>query len=140
MKKDLLVYAIDDSKFQLDILKSGVKKFKDEDYTISLSVFSTFLDLQIAMSEKVPDCCIVDLIMPYISGIYVLEWIDRFHPTVFKFVNSSCNEQEYQIMASYRYNAPFLNKDDDVDSRLKYLVGVISGKIRYSSDDCICSR
>lgn len=121
MKKDLLVYAIDDSKFQLDILKSGVKKFKDEDYTISLSVFSTFLDLQIAMSEKVPDCCIVDLIMPYHPGTEVCHDVREKYPNIKVFINTYECGEEYKILA-HACDATYMSKTTPFDERLEVIL------------------
>ena len=126
MKQEILIYAIDDSEFQLKVLEKGFLNYKSEYFNFSIRTFLNFFDFQSALLEKVPNCFIVDLVMPYVSGISVLNFLEKFYKDTPKFINSSCNGEEYKIMAEYRYHILFLDKESDMKSRIdiisKYLL------------------
>ena len=136
MKDNILIYAIDDSKFQLDVLNSGFKKYSNK---IKFIPFLTFHGLQEAIITEEPDCCIVDLVMPYVSGIYVIEWLEKFYPDIKKFINSSCNGDEYKVMSKFRYKIPFLDKESDIDSRIKIIFDELSTDKNEANYENICS-
>lgn len=136
MKDNILIYAIDDSTFQLAVLEKG---FSEHYKNVTLRTFLTFKGLQEAIEYEEPDCCIIDLIMPYVSGIYVLEWLDKFYPKIKKFINSSCNSDEYKVMSKFRYKIPFLDKESDIDSRIKIIFDELSTDKNEANYESICS-
>jgi response regulator RpfG family c-di-GMP phosphodiesterase len=128
MKKNILIYAIDDSEFQLKILEKGILNYKSDIFNFSIDKFTKFSDLQTAIYRKLPDCFIVDLVMPYMSGIHVLEFLEKFYSDIPKFVNSSCCGEEYRILTESKYKAPFLYKETSVQDRINIIVEYLKEK------------
>jgi DNA-binding NtrC family response regulator len=130
MKKDILIYAIDDSEFQLKILEKGILNYKSDIFNFSIDKFTKFSDFQTAIYNKLPDCFIVDLVMPYVSGIYVLEFLEKFYNDIPRFVNSSCSGEEYRILTESKYKTQFLYKETSIKNRINTIAEYL--KERYS--------
>lgn len=137
MKRNILIYAIDDSEFQLKVLEKGILNYSSDIFNLELKSFTGFCDLHSAILDQAPDCFIIDLVMPYVSGIYVLNFLEKFYDNIPRFINSSCNGEEYRIMAEYRYNVPFLDKESSVKERIDIIVEYLMQK--EVQDDNICS-
>lgn len=115
----MTIFVLDDEAIELAIWEIIIERnFKN---TCKCRTFFTFDELIIAFNEEVPDCCVIDLVIPYHPGTEVCKWVSDNYPSVKLFINTSDTGEEYKIL-SESYNAVYLTKIDSFEKRLGVIV------------------
>lgn len=117
----MLIYVLDDEAIELAIWEIVLERHSKED--LSCKTFFNFDDFQNAFSEQVPDCCVIDLVIPYHPGTEVCKWVTTNYPSVKLFINTSDTGEEYRIL-SESCNAIYLTKIEPFEERLEVIVNV----------------
>ena len=112
------IYVLDDEPIELATREIAINRHYP---TWECAIFFTYDDLLKAIEEKEPDCCVIDLIMPYHPGTEVCEEVRKKHPNIKTFINTYECGEEYKILAE-ACSAIYLSKTMPFEDRLEVIL------------------
>lgn len=114
----MIVYVLDDEPLELATWEIAINRlFPDW----KCKTFFTFDTLLTAINEEAPDCCVVDLIMPYHPGTEVCHDVREKYPNIKVFINTYECGEEYKILA-HACDATYMSKTTPFDERLEVIL------------------
>lgn len=92
----ITVSVVDDDSNFVDLIQKKLKRVPDLSF---LASYSSAEDLFRLLPDQVPDVLLVDIILPKVDGIEVVEWIARRFPAVQMIIVSGHDDPNHVVQA-----------------------------------------
>lgn len=113
----MLVYFLDDDELELALWELRLSQSKPDWEHKCFTCAEKFIE---EVRQRMPDCAVIDLVMPYADGVGVCKTIQKHYPNIKTFINTSMAGDEYQVLAD-RCSATYMNKNTNFEERLKVM-------------------
>ncbi|MEB3245644.1 MAG: response regulator transcription factor [Vampirovibrionales bacterium] len=132
-KKPVGVIITDDHA----VVRQGTRGLLEADPALRvLGEAASVAELEILLEEYSPDCVLLDINMPGVSGIQALDALTRLYPKIWFIAFSAYNEPQYTFKALERGAKGFISKTQE-GAHLRALIKLVGDptKVPILSDD-----
>jgi CheY-like chemotaxis protein len=128
MKRKVLV--VDDNIDSITILRSIL-----ESNGFAVRTAQSGREALVCLAEEVPDVILLDVMMPEMSGLEVLERIKASHATSrLPVILVTAKMQDEDVLTGYQYGADYYITKPCTAKQLLYGIGLVLGKVEASAN------